>query len=634
MWFVGTYAVMRRMLCPSVAGRSDELAWLSAGLDGLSEGRGGCVVLIGEPGIGKSRLAREAAAAAERQGVSVLVGRASPTGGSVPYQCLTSALLHGLRSMPAADLSALQPVRAGLATLLPGFVEGPMVEPSAVLLGETVLRVAGLLGGGMGVLVVLEDLHWACAESLAVIEYLADNAASERVLVLGTSRPEGEALAVIDALDRRGSASVRRLGPLRPEDVREMATSCLADGGAVPAAVFDVLHARADGLPFLVEELLAGLVSRGLLVAEPSGWRLYADARIDVPVSFSQSIADRLGGLSAGDRYVVETAAILGRDFDWSHLSPIAGATEAQVLASLSRAVELQLVEETGGDRFQFRHALTVEAILSEMLEPQRTRLAARALAALTGGSGPLAPESLALAAHLALHAGRPGDAARYLTEDARLALSAGAIATAVATARRARDTLLAGHPDRIAASEVLLSALSQAGDSQAVDEVGRPLMAELEAEQAPADRRAAVRLLLAKAAHASLDLDAARRLCEEALALEPRDQRLTLQLNLALAEVAFSEHQHGAAVAAAEAILAEADTLGFPDLACDALDLLGSYHLLVTLQLRRAEEYLLASLERAEQAALTPPPPSPPRRPSSPRPTRWASRTSRATHW
>lgn len=354
---------MRRILCPSVVGRDDELASLSAGLDDLQDGRGGCVLLVGEPGIGKSRLARAAAAEAQRRGVTVLFGRASPTGGSVPYQCLTSALLHGLRSSPPVEASDLQPLRAGLATLLPGFVEGPAVEPSPVLLGETVLRLAALLGGEDGAVVVLEDLHWACAESLAVTEYLADNASSERVLVLGTSRPEGEAPAVIDALDRRGSASVSRLAPLGPEDVSEMATACLAAGGTPPAGVFELLHARAGGLPFLVEELLAGLVTGGSLVAEPSGWQL-SDSRADVPLSFAQSVGERLAGLSARDRRVVDLAALLGRDFDWSHLPRTVEATDAEVLESLSRAVELQLVDETGGGRFQFRHALTVVRLL------------------------------------------------------------------------------------------------------------------------------------------------------------------------------------------------------------------------------------------------------------------------------
>jgi DNA-binding CsgD family transcriptional regulator len=605
---------VRRMLCPSVVGRDGELSLLSAALNGLNEGRGGCVLLVGEPGIGKSRLAAEAVAEADRRGVTVLVGRASPMGRSQPYECLTAALLNGLRSRPLAGLSDLQPLRAGLATLLPGFVEGPAVEASAVLLGETVLRLAGLLGGDHGALVVLEDLHWACGDSLAVTEYLADNVATERVMVLGTSRPEGEALAMIDALDRRGSALVRTLAPLAPAEVSKMAGCCLADGGDVPPGVFNLLHARAEGLPFLVEELLAGLVTRGSLVAAGSGWRLCADPRVDVPLSFSQIVSERLGELSPRERRVVETAAILGRDFDWSHLPRSADLGEAEVLESLSRAVELQLVEEAGGDRFRFCHALTADAVLDGILDPQRARLASRALAALSQGSEPIARELLELAAHLATQAGLAADASRYLTEDARAALSAGAIATAIATARRARDLVPEGHPGGVAAGEVLLSALSQVGDSVAVHEVGRGLANQLEAHGASADRQAAVRLLLAKAAHASLDFGAARRLCEEALALDPPDDRLRLQLDLALAEIAFSEHQHAAAVAGAEQVLTAADAAGFVDLACDALDLLGRYHLLVTLQLGRAEQYLLASLERAERAALTPATP-PPRR-------------------
>jgi hypothetical protein len=159
------------MLCPRLVGRGEEAAVISASLDGLGEGRGGCVCFVGEPGIGKSRLATEAAVEAARRGVRVLSGRASATGRAVPYQALTAALLSGLRSRPLAELPEdLHGVRAGLATLLPGFVEGPAVEPSPVLLGESVLRLAAAVGGEDGALVVLEDLHWACGDTLAVTE--------------------------------------------------------------------------------------------------------------------------------------------------------------------------------------------------------------------------------------------------------------------------------------------------------------------------------------------------------------------------------------------------------------------------------------------------------------------------------
>ncbi|MBV9337513.1 MAG: AAA family ATPase, partial [Solirubrobacterales bacterium] len=462
-----------------MVGRAEERSWISASLERLREARGGCMFFVGEPGIGKSRLAEEAIVEAGRRDVWVLYGRASATGRAVPYQALTGAVLYGLRSRPLAELPGhLQGVRAGLATLLPGFVGGPAVEPSPVLLGETVLRLAVALGGADGALVVLEDLHWACGDTLAVIEYLADNAALERVVVLGTSRPGGPAMGLMDALDRRGSGVVRMLEPLSAEEVVEMTAACLFDRDRpVPEAISEVLNAHAEGLPFLVEELLAGLVNRGTLVSSGSGWTLSGElVAVNVPLSFSQTVRERLAALSECQRRVVECAAILGRDFDWSYLPTVAHADEAEVLDALSRAIDLQLVAESGGERFRFRHALTVEAILAQMLEPQRRRLAAGALDGLIEDRESVAPEQLALAAHLAAQADRAADASRYLTEEARRSRASGAVATAIATARRARRRLPPDAPEALEASEVLLSAVGQAGDTAVVDEVGLEL--------------------------------------------------------------------------------------------------------------------------------------------------------------
>ncbi len=595
------------MLCPRVVGRAAELSWLSAALDGLEDGRGGCVFLVGEPGIGKSRLADEAIAEAERRDIWVLSGRASPTGRAVPYQSLSGAVLHGLRSRPLVDVSKADGVRAGLATLLPGFFDGPAIDPSPVLLGETLLRLVSHLAADEGALVVLEDLHWACGDTLAVTEYLADNAAGERLLLVGTLRPEGAALDLVDALERRGSAMSTALRPLSSAETGEMVAACLAEeGGRVPDPLVKLLDARAEGLPFLVEELLAGLISRGSRVESAPGWELQAKLDlVDVPLSFAQTVHERMAELAKEDRLVVESAALLGRDFDWSHLPAVVPAGENEVLGALSRAVDLQLLEEAGGDRFRFRHALTVEAILAEMLDPARLRAAARALDNLVPDPQRVPPELLEVGAHLATQAGRGADAARYLTEEARRAIASGALATAIATARRARSRVPPNEPEALAASEVLLSAVSLAGDMAAVDEVGLELVKRLDSLGASAARRAAVRLRLARAAHAALDLVRAERLCEEALALDPVDRRLRLELDLELAEIAFGERQHGAAVAGAEAVLANADADGFDDLACDALDLLGRHRMFVALELAEAEPYLLGALQRAEAAGL-----------------------------
>jgi DNA-binding CsgD family transcriptional regulator len=604
---VAAFAQVRRMLCPSVVGRAAELSWLSAALDGLEEGRGGCVFLVGEPGIGKSRLADEAIAEAERRGIWVLSGRASPTGRAVPYQSLSGAVLHGLRSRPLIDVSKADGVRAGLATLLPGFFDGPAIDPSPVLLGETLLRLVSHVAADDGALVVLEDLHWACGDTLAVTEYLADNAAGERVVVVGTLRPEGVALDLVDALERRGSATLMALRPLSSAETSEMVAACLAhDGAAVPGEVAKLLDARAEGLPFLVEELLAGLISRGSLVESAPGWELHGELdSVDVPLSFSQTVHERMAELPGGDRRVVESAALLGRDFDWSHLTATVPADELEVLRALSLAVDLQLVEEAGGDRFRFRHALTVEAILAEMLDPERLRAAARALDNLVPDSEQVRPELLEVAAHLATQAGRGADAARYLTEEARGAIASGALATAIATARRARSRVPAREPEALAAGEVLVSALSLAGNSAAVEEVGSELLSALQRHGASAERQATVRLQLARASHAALGLDRARMLCEEALSLDPADRRLRIELDLMLAEIAFSEHQHAAAVAGAETVLADADAAGLPDLACDALELIGRHRMFIACKLEEARPYLLEALRRADAANL-----------------------------
>jgi DNA-binding CsgD family transcriptional regulator len=575
-----------------------------AALDGLGEGRGRALFLIGEPGVGKSRIVAEAVAEADRRGVTVLAGRASPTGASVPYQPLSAAVLRVLRAHPLAVPPAAEALRPGLAALLPGFVEGPSSTASPVVLGETVLRLARLSGVERGALIVLEDLHWADTDTLAVVEYLSDNAASEPIVVVGSSRPEGKGLEVIDALDRRGSASVETLGSLAPGEVGEMVRACVG-GAEMPEAVVTALAERAEGLPFVVEELLAGMVNRGALVTSASGWQLRGDVGAEVPASFSQTVRERLADLGPRAARVIEAAAVFGRDFDWFYLPAVADLGEEETLDALRRAMELQLVEEREDNRFRFRHAMTVDALVGSMLQPVRARVAARAFDEVADGPDGVKAAPADLVANLAVQAGRPADAARYLALVARHALSAGAVTTAVVTARRARDVAPAGTTEESEADAALLSALSAAGDTGAVVEVGTRLLTELEAEAAPAGQQATTRLLLAKAAQAASDLVRARQLCEEAIALGPHDDRLNVELDLALAEIAFSDHQHTAAVAGAEAVLERADAAGITDLACAALDLLGRYQLQVTGQMHRAEDYLLGSLRRAEQADL-----------------------------
>ena len=176
-------------------------------------------------------------------------------------------------------------------------------------------------------MLVLEDLHWADQETLALLEYLADNLAAERVLCLATLREEGgEAAALASALAARGSAAMLALGRLDPAAMADMARACL-DAADLPAAVHEFVAGRAEGIPFLVEEVLAGLVGEGALTERDGRWHAADLSTPGVPATFADAIRRRLDGMRAESRRVIGAAAVLGRRFDWALLGPVTGLT-------------------------------------------------------------------------------------------------------------------------------------------------------------------------------------------------------------------------------------------------------------------------------------------------------------------
>jgi hypothetical protein len=223
---------MPELLCPGLVGRDQELRVLRSALDRLAAGHGTTLVVVGEAGVGKSRLIREAAADAGGRGVPVLVGRAvereSPNG----LRPLAEALFsHLRRSGPprAPELAAFRPI---LGRLIPEWRlsgESPG-ELSLVVLGEAVLRVLAAVNEGVGCVLVLEDLQWADADTVEVVEYLADNVADQPILCLISLREEEPSLALsrVHNLAARRSASILQLGRLTAEEVSAVAAGCLA----------------------------------------------------------------------------------------------------------------------------------------------------------------------------------------------------------------------------------------------------------------------------------------------------------------------------------------------------------------------------------------------------------------------
>lgn len=366
---VGHNFLVRQVLCPLVIGRESELETIRIALSRLTHDRGSVLLVIGEAGVGKSRLAREAATLAADHGVLVLWGRA--VAGGQPFRPLTEAFFAALRSTGPPAAPELEPFRGALGRLVPEWASAvanePATEVSVLALGEAVVRLLRRLSGRAGCLLVLEDLHWADVETLAVVEYLADNLPNEPVLCLGTSRTEefGAADELIASLSSRRVAEVLELPRLDEFEVVDMAGACLS-GSPVPAPIAGLLCIGADGLPFLVEELLVGYVESGALIRTSDGWVAGERALPNVPRTFVGTVHRRLAALDDRSRLVLGAAAMLGRHFDWSLLPALCDLTPDEVISSLRRAVSAQLVAGGGTDAspdFQFRHALAREAL-------------------------------------------------------------------------------------------------------------------------------------------------------------------------------------------------------------------------------------------------------------------------------
>jgi DNA-binding CsgD family transcriptional regulator len=569
---------MRQVLCPVLVGRDEEMQILVDALDRAADGRGGAYVVAGEAGVGKSRLVREVSELARSRGWPVLTGRAVPGGVPVAFRPLAEAVSGGMRGYGRPDLPELRPFRPALGRLVPEWLPpppAPAVE-SPVALGEGLLRLLRVLGEN-GCLLVLEDLHWADPESLAVLEYLADNVGAERIVCVGTLRPEegGAGRQLTRTLVDRRAARVVELARLDDESAVRLGRACLGTA-ALPAAVEESLAASADGLPFLVEELLAGLVGSGALAERDGRWSATGPLGWRVPPTFADAVGRRLDALSAPARGVLHAAAILGRRFDWSLLPAVTGLAEPEVVAALRRAVSAQLVAtEAGG--FRFRHALTRDAILDDLIPPERAELAGRALAAVEQARPGLPGAWCELAAELAEVAGRRSRAAELLLAAGRRSMAAGALATAEATLQSAGRLVPDDPALAVAIDEALTDVFALAGEVDRAFALGNRLLARLDLASRLPSGGAELHLRLARAGVAAGRWEVAAGHLAAARRVPPeREAGLAARLDALDAQVALGQGRLSEAGRLAAAALAVAEQAGLPALACEALEVAG----------------------------------------------------------
>ena len=590
------------MLCPTVIGRSAEVQALASGLDRAASGTGGVIFLVGDAGVGKSRLAREATSMAASQDIQVLVGRATESTVPVPFRPITEALMRLARAGVAPDAPDMAKHLPALASLVPEWSRprDDLAEISPLILGEALIRMLSS-SGSKASLLVLEDLHWADPETLAIVEYLADNLAEANAVCVATVRDSepSPGLDHVRSIAARRAATCIEVPRLPDWAIRQMARECL-DTDRIPDGVMRLL-ADCDGLPFAVEEMLAAAVSSERLVNADGGWQLNERVTPGVPASIAGSVRNRLAAVGPVVADVLASAAVLGRKFDWTLLPSIAGLPESQVLAALQCAQEVQLIQPISScpNLFRFRHSLTRHAILSDLLPPDLARRSASAAAEIERAHPELSGVWCELAAELHEAAGDRLSAARLLLQVGRRALLQGALSTAITSlvdAQALVDAQKIGgvdQADRAAAAaavepmlaieigEALLDALAHAGDHSRLVPTAERLIGELEAAGADPRRQALAMLTVARVSCQD-HCDACSAHLETARAIADRlnDIEIASRVDAAAARSAIDEGDLDKAERLARRALASADAAG-PDgwaaeVAIESLEVIG----------------------------------------------------------
>lgn len=576
-------------------------------IDALREaGRslGSAHFLVGEAGVGKSRLVRELTSAARREQSQVLLGRATRSSGTVAYRPVAEALLSYFRDEDLPNAAELAPFRGVLSRLLPQWQrdDAAASDASIVLLAEAILRLLRIVGRGGGCLLVLEDLHWADSETLAIVEYLSENLATEPVTLLCTTRSEesGPSTDLVDTLVSRRVVAVTNLQRLTPAETAAMARACLSTS-ELPGSVEELLTSNADGLPFFVEELLAGAVDAGTLVNRDGSWVAHGPVEAHAPRTFAESVHRRMESLGDSARILL-AAAVLGRRVDWTLLCDVTGDSQDAVLGALRAGVDAQLLvaDSAATASVHFRHALTRDAVIGRLLPAERAVIARRALDAVVTAHPGLPGEWCALGAGLAEQAGDPR-VAGLLVESGMRSLRSGALATAEETLRRA-VALATDAEVRAEATEALCETLATAGKVDSALEVGKDLLPALHAVGASAQRIGLVHSRLAAAAAAATrwadalhHLELARDGCI--------DPTVLARVDVIAAQLAYSRGLIDEAAVTAQTVLADAERLGLHDLTCEALWVIG--HCARVSDVLSAESAYQRALEVAEQHGL-----------------------------
>ncbi|HKO36486.1 MAG TPA: protein kinase [Pyrinomonadaceae bacterium] len=445
-----------------LVGRAAELAEVRQLWQRALNGHGHAVVLSGEPGAGKTRLAREITIQAAVDGAVVLSGGCYEYEATTPYLPFVEAFRRWVREEKddAKLRRILGDTAPQIAKLAPEIETrlGPFaarIELSAqeerLLFFDAVVQVLSNLARTKGLLFYADDLHWADRGTLWLMGHVLRHLREERVLIIGCyretelDRAHPLARALVDWNRERVATRItlRRFGA---RETNEQLSALLGEN--VSDDFGEAVHRETEGNPFFVEEVLKALIEQGSVRRESGRWKRCDVGELVIPQSVKETIGNRLDRVGDQTNEVLRIAAVLGKTFSFAELQAAAdNISEDVLLDALDESTTAQLINTTGSESFTFTHDKIREVLYEELNPIRRRRLHRHAAEGLErGGEGEVELREVPTACaveRLAYHYIQAGDYGKGLTYAKQAAAAAEkvfAIDEVVAAYGRARD--------------------------------------------------------------------------------------------------------------------------------------------------------------------------------------------------